>query len=44
VFEGGEEALHHRVVPAALGRHAAADLTAFQQLPVGRYPVLGYLP
>ena len=31
VFEGGEEALHHRVIPAAaLGRHAAADLVVFQ--------------
>jgi len=42
VFEGGEKALHHGVVPAAaLGRHAAADLVVFQQMPVGRCPVLG---
>lgn len=44
VFKGGEEALHHRVVPAAaFGRHAAADLVVFQQLPVGRCPVLAPL-
>jgi len=44
VFEGGEEAPHHSVVPAAaLGRHAAAVLSAFQQLPVGRCPVLAPL-
>lgn len=44
VFEGGEEALHHSVVPAtALGRHAAADLSAFQQLPVRGCPVLAPL-
>ena len=37
MFEGGEKALHHGVVPAAaLGRHAVADLVVFQQLPVGR--------
>jgi hypothetical protein len=41
VVEGGEEALHHGVVPeAALGRHAASDLSACQQLAVGRRPVL----
>jgi len=35
VFEGGEEALLHGVVPAAaLGRHAAADFASFQPLPV----------
>jgi hypothetical protein len=44
VFEGGEEALHHRVVPAAaLGRHAATDLMGHQAPPVGRSPVLGSL-
>ena len=44
VFEGGEEALHHGVVPAAaLGRHAAGNLAAFQQLPVRRCPVLAPL-
>ena len=44
VFKGGEKALHHCVVPAAaLGRHAAADLVVFQQLPVGRRPVLAPL-
>ena len=44
VFEGGEEALHHGVVPAAaLGRHAAADLVVVQQLPVRRCPVLAPL-
>jgi len=44
VFEGGEKALHYGVVPAAaLGRHAASDLVVFQQLPVGRCPVLAPL-
>ena len=44
MFEGGEEALHHGVVPAAaLGQHAAGDLSAFQQLPVGHRPVLAPL-
>ena len=42
MFEGGEKALHHRVIPAtALGRHAAADLVALQQLPVGLGPHIG---
>ena len=44
VFEGGEKALHRRVIPAtALGRHAAADLVALQQLPVGHGPILAAL-
>jgi len=44
VFQGREEALHHCVVPAAaLGRHAAGDLAACQQLPVRRCPVLAPL-
>ena len=44
MFEGGEKALHHGVVPAtALGRHAAADLVCRQQLPVGGRPVLAPL-
>ena len=44
MFEGGEKAFHHSVIPAtALGRHAAADLAALQQLPVGRSPVLAAL-
>ena len=31
VFEGGEEALHQRILPAAaLGRHAADDFVDFQ--------------
>jgi hypothetical protein len=41
VLKGGEEALHHRVVPAvALGRHTATDLVALQKLPVGGSSVL----
>jgi hypothetical protein len=44
MFEGGEEALRHCVVLAAsLGGHAAADLAAYEQLPVGRGPVLASL-
>jgi len=44
MFEGGEEALCHRVIPtAALGRQAAADLVALQQPPVDRCPVLAAL-
>ena len=44
VFEGGEETLHHGVVPAAaFGRHAAADREIFQQLPIGRCAVLAPL-
>lgn len=40
VFEGGEKAFRHGVIPAAtLDRHAAADLAVLQQLPlaVARY-------
>jgi len=44
VFEGGEKALHLGVVPTAVfGRHAAADLPIFQQLPIGRCPLLAAL-
>jgi hypothetical protein len=44
VFEGGQEDLHHSVVPAAaLGRHAATGLVALKKLPVGRSPVLASL-
>ena len=43
-LEGGEKALHHRVISAtALGRHAAADLVALPQLPVGYGPILATL-
>lgn len=39
-----QKKLHNGVVPAAaLVRHAAADLSVFQQLPVGRWPVLAPL-
>jgi hypothetical protein len=41
VFEGGEEAIHHGIVPAvALGGQAAVDLAVHQQLPLGRGPLL----
>ena len=41
VFKEGEEALHHSVISAAaLGRHAAADLVFFQQLPLSSCPLL----
>ncbi len=44
MYESGKKALHHGVVQAAaLGRHAAADLVALQQLPVGRGAVLAAL-
>ena len=43
MFENGEKALQDRVVPAtALRRRAAADSSLFQQLPVGRCPVLAH--
>jgi hypothetical protein len=44
LFKGGEEALHHGVVSAAgLGRHAVADLAAFEQFPVDRRSVMAPL-
>ncbi len=44
MFEGGEKALHHGVVPATtLGRHAAADLVVLQQLSVALGAVLAAL-
>ena len=44
VFEGGEEALHHGVVPAAaLGGHAADDLLLPEQIAVVGGPVLAAL-
>ena len=43
-FQGGEEALHHSVVPAAaLGGHAADDLALPQQVAVVGGPVLAAL-
>ena len=43
-LEGGEEALNHRIVPAAtLGRHAAENLSLLQQSAVVGGPVLAPL-
>lgn len=43
-LEGGEKALHHRVVPAAaLGGHAAGDLVLGEQFAVVVGPVLAAL-
>jgi hypothetical protein len=43
VLEGGEEALYYGVfTAAALGRHAAGDLSDFKQLPIGRGPALAF--
>lgn len=44
MIKDGVVALRHCIVSAtALGGHAAADLAAFQQLPVGRGPVMAPL-
>jgi hypothetical protein len=44
MFEGGEQALHHGVIPSApLGRHAASDSVGSQQFAVGGGPVLAAL-
>ena len=44
VLEGGEQALHHGVIPtAALGGHAAGDAMGLQKLAVSGGPVLAAL-